>query len=81
MHANEAFDSIAAPLRRRLIAGQRLGAPCRSRAKSAATSQTVLKATHPDGSSTRLVNEGAVSYAWSARVRPTTPALFSDALH
>ncbi len=50
------------------IAKQRLGAVCRSRAKSAAMSRTVLEAAHANGSSTRLVDEGAGSYAWSGRV-------------
>ena len=63
-----------------LIAEQQLGALCRNRAKSAAMSQTGLKAAHAHGSSTRLVDEGAVAYAWSARVWPTTPTHFPDAL-
>ena len=63
-----------------LDARQRLGAPCRSRARSAARSRTVLGPAHANSPSPRRVDEGAVSNAWPARVCPTTPTHFSVAL-
>ena len=59
---------LSCDLHRARFAEQRVGGLCRSRAKSAAMSQTDLKAVQANGSSTRRVNEGAVSHAWSARV-------------